>query len=105
MVGHGRRYDAVPVFWTIQYLKRLDYVGHAADWDDVVIHGDLEKPEFLAYYVKDGRVVAAAGLDRDLDTAALIELLGMRRDWTPGELGSSPADRFRSGSYTSAPKH
>ena len=29
--------------------------------------GDLEKPEFLAYYVKDGRVLAAAGLDRDKD--------------------------------------
>jgi apoptosis-inducing factor 3 len=95
MAGQGRRYDGVPVFWTIQYLKRLDYVGHTADWDDVVIHGDLEKPEFLAYYVKDGKVAAAAGLDRDQDTAALIELLAMRRDWTPGELGASPADLLK----------
>ena len=34
MLGEAQRYDAVPVFWTIQYLKRLDYIGHAADWDD-----------------------------------------------------------------------
>jgi apoptosis-inducing factor 3 len=90
MVGQNRRYDAVPVFWTIQYLKRLDYIGHAADWDDIVVHGDLNKPEFLAYYVKNGVVAAAAGLDRDRDTAALIELLTLRRNWTPSELGDSP---------------
>jgi apoptosis-inducing factor 3 len=91
MLGQGVRYIAVPVFWTIQYLKRLDYIGHAQDWDDVVVYGDLEKPEFLAYYVKAGRVVAAVGIDRDKDTAALIELLTERRDWIPDELGESPA--------------
>lgn len=91
MLGQNIRFDAVPVFWTIQYLKRLDYIGHAADWDDVVVHGDLEKPEFLAYYVKDGIVLAGAGLDRDRDTAALIELLSLRQDWTPAALTDRPA--------------
>lgn len=94
MAGQGLRYDAVPVFWTIHYLKRLDYIGHASDWDEIVVHGDLEKPEFLAYYVKDGKVIAAAGLDRDQDTAALIELFQQRRDWTPETLGESPARRL-----------
>jgi NADPH-dependent 2,4-dienoyl-CoA reductase/sulfur reductase-like enzyme/nitrite reductase/ring-hydroxylating ferredoxin subunit len=91
MLGRGVRYDAVPVFWTIQYLKRLDYIGHATDWDDVVVHGDPGKPEFLAYYVKDGRVAAAVGLDRDRDTAALVELFETKRDWTPDALGPNPA--------------
>jgi NADPH-dependent 2,4-dienoyl-CoA reductase/sulfur reductase-like enzyme/nitrite reductase/ring-hydroxylating ferredoxin subunit len=91
MAGHSVRYDAVPVFWTIQYMKRLDYIGHATDWDDIIVHGDLGKPEFLAYYVKNGRVVAAAGVDRDQDTAALIELFARRRDWTPDALGATPS--------------
>jgi NADPH-dependent 2,4-dienoyl-CoA reductase/sulfur reductase-like enzyme len=91
MLGRGVRYESVPVFWTIQYLKRLDYIGHATDWDDIVVHGDLQKPEFLAYYVKNGRVVAAVGMDRDRDTAALVELLTMQRDWTPQALGPNPA--------------
>ncbi|HQT79648.1 MAG: hypothetical protein B7Z80_17035, partial [Rhodospirillales bacterium 20-64-7] len=91
MARQAARYDVVPVFWTIQYLKRLDYIGHASEWDDVVLHGDLEKPNFLAYYVKDGRVVAAAGLGRDRDTAALIELFNRRRDWAAAELGAQPA--------------
>ncbi|HEY6434484.1 MAG TPA: FAD-dependent oxidoreductase [Acetobacteraceae bacterium] len=91
MAGQAVRYEAVPVFWTIQYLKRLDYIGYATEWDEIVLHGDPEKPEFLAYYVKDGRVMAAAGLDRDRDTAALIELFSMRRDWTAEALGAGPA--------------
>ena len=95
MLGYATQYDAVPFFWTIQYMKRLDYVGHAADWDSVVLHGDLGKgggePRFLAYYVKDGRVAAAAGLGRDEDIAALIELFTMRRDWTAADLGENPA--------------
>jgi hypothetical protein len=85
------RYDAVPVFWTIQYLKRLDYIGHASQWDDLVLHSDPEKPELLAYYVKHGLVAAAAGMGRDQDTSALVALLSMRRDWTTQALGESPA--------------
>jgi NADPH-dependent 2,4-dienoyl-CoA reductase/sulfur reductase-like enzyme len=96
MLGQGARYAAVPVFWTIQYLKRLDYIGHGTDWDDIIIDGDLQKPEFLAYYVKQGRVIAAAGLDRDADTAALIELFNVRSSWTPAELGATPSARLRS---------
>jgi NADPH-dependent 2,4-dienoyl-CoA reductase/sulfur reductase-like enzyme len=91
MLGHGLRYDAVPVFWTIQYMKRLDYVGHAAEWEQIIVHGDLGKPQFIAYYVKDGHVAAAAGLDRDRDMAAMIELLNLPRRWRPAELGEAPA--------------
>jgi hypothetical protein len=91
MLGRAMSYDAVPVFWTIQYLKRLDYVGHASKWDETVLHGDPDKPEFIAYYVKDGHVAAAAGMDRDRDMAALIELFTLRRQWRAAELGASPA--------------
>jgi NADPH-dependent 2,4-dienoyl-CoA reductase/sulfur reductase-like enzyme/nitrite reductase/ring-hydroxylating ferredoxin subunit len=91
MLGRGMRYDAVPVFWTIQYLKRLDYVGHASEWDEIVLHGDADKPKFIAYYIKEGHVAAAAGLDRDRDMAALIELFTLRRRWRAADLGASPA--------------
>jgi apoptosis-inducing factor 3 len=92
MLGTAVPYDAVPVFWTIQYFKQLDYIGHATTWDQIVLHGDMEKPEFLAYYIKDGRVVAAAGFDRSNDTSALIALFGRRPDWTAEELGERPAN-------------
>jgi NADPH-dependent 2,4-dienoyl-CoA reductase/sulfur reductase-like enzyme/nitrite reductase/ring-hydroxylating ferredoxin subunit len=91
MLGKAEPYEAVPFFWTIQYFKQLDYIGHATSWDRIVLHGDMEKPELLAYYVKDGRVAAAAGLDRGDDTAALLALFRRRQDWTAEELGANPA--------------
>ena len=90
--GRGMSYNAVPVFWTIQYLKRLDYVGHASAWDEIVLNGDPGNLEFIAYYVKDGHVAAAAGMDRDRDMAALIELFTLRQQWRAAELGASPAE-------------
>jgi NADPH-dependent 2,4-dienoyl-CoA reductase/sulfur reductase-like enzyme len=94
MAGEAVRFDAVPVFWTIQYLKRLDFIGHVTTWDDIVVHGNLDEPCFLAYYVKEGVVIAAAGLDRDRDTAALIDLFARRRNWTAAELGPSPLEHL-----------
>ncbi|MCB8884058.1 FAD-dependent oxidoreductase [Acidisoma cellulosilytica] len=96
MLGQAKRYDAVPVFWTIQYLKRLDYIGQAREWDDLIIHGDIKKLEFLSYYVKDGKVLAAAGVGRDQDTAALGELFEMQKTWAPETLGDSPAKLLES---------
>jgi apoptosis-inducing factor 3 len=96
MMGRNVRYHAVPVFWTIQYMKQVTYIGHATGWDDIVVHGDVEKREFLAYYVKNGLVAAAAGMDRDQDTSALIALLQQREDWTAEALGSEPSRLLRS---------
>ena len=90
MLGQNMVYDAVPVFWTIQYMKRLDYVGHAGEWDEIIVHGDLRDLDFLAYYVKDGVVLAAAGMGRDTDTAALIALFTDQRDWRAEDLGPDP---------------
>jgi NADPH-dependent 2,4-dienoyl-CoA reductase/sulfur reductase-like enzyme len=91
MLGRQLAYDATPVFWTIQYMKRLDYIGHAREWDRVVVHGDLRQRDFLAYYIKNGLVAAAAGFGRDRETAALVALMDKTRAWRPEELGSSPA--------------
>jgi hypothetical protein len=71
-------YDAVPFFWTTQFDATLNYVGHAKDWDELIVDGDIAKKEFLAYYVKDGRIAAVAGMNRDSELAEFQEL--MRRD-------------------------
>jgi NADPH-dependent 2,4-dienoyl-CoA reductase/sulfur reductase-like enzyme/nitrite reductase/ring-hydroxylating ferredoxin subunit len=93
MLGRDVVYDSVPVFWTIQYMKRLDYVGHASSKDDVLVRGDLGKQEFIAYYLRDGLVAAAAGMNRDQDMAAIIALMEAERNWLVEDLhpeGTSP---------------
>ena len=86
MLGCEAAYDAVPYFWTIHYKQRLDYVGHAEAWDEIVVDGDLEKPEFLAFYVRRGVVQAVAGWQRDLQMASVIGLMTARQDWPVEEL-------------------
>lgn len=68
----------VPFFWTSQWGMSLRYVGHAEAWDEIIYRGKPEDKNFLAFYVKDGTLKAAAGLkhDRDLDAIEFLLLDG-----------------------------
>ena len=75
MLGRNVAFDAVPFFWTRQFDIGLLYVGHAAGWDEIIYRGDVASQDFLAFYVKDKRVRAVAGMNRDREMAAAEELL------------------------------
>jgi NADPH-dependent 2,4-dienoyl-CoA reductase/sulfur reductase-like enzyme/nitrite reductase/ring-hydroxylating ferredoxin subunit len=78
MLGIAEAYARVPFFWTTQQDAVIDYVGHAKNWDEIVIDGDLSALDFLAFYMTDGFVDAAATGGRDRQTALLSELLRER---------------------------
>jgi len=67
MLGDPAPYDYVHSFWSDQYEHSIQYVGHAAAWDRVVFRGMPEGRKFLGFYLKDGVVRAAVGLDRGGD--------------------------------------
>jgi NADPH-dependent 2,4-dienoyl-CoA reductase/sulfur reductase-like enzyme/nitrite reductase/ring-hydroxylating ferredoxin subunit len=67
MLGLGKRFEAVPFFWTEQYGVALRYTGHAARWDRVNIEGDVASDAFIARYFDDGVHRASASVGRDLD--------------------------------------
>jgi NADPH-dependent 2,4-dienoyl-CoA reductase/sulfur reductase-like enzyme len=68
-------FDEVPYFWSLQFSVGLDYVGHADKWDRVVVDGTIDSGDFTAYYVRDGKVVAAASCGRSRQMSALLELM------------------------------
>lgn len=70
MLGSIEPYDYVHSFWSDQYDHKIEYVGYASRWDDFVVRGDLESGGFLGFYLKDGVVLAAMGLDRGGDPEA-----------------------------------
>ena len=75
MLGNEPAYDGVPFFWTFHYGKRLGYLGHATEWDEIHYDGSVEELTFLAFYVKDDKVSAILSCGRDTDTARLAEVL------------------------------
>jgi NADPH-dependent 2,4-dienoyl-CoA reductase/sulfur reductase-like enzyme/nitrite reductase/ring-hydroxylating ferredoxin subunit len=92
MAGRPTPFRGVPFFWTEHFDLNLQYVGFATAWDDLIVQGDLGARDFLAFYVREGRVLAAAGINRDRQLAAIAEL--MRRGAMPlaQELAAGPLD-------------
>jgi len=86
MAGKKISYDSVPFFWTRQFDAGLLYVGHASSWDEIVYQGDIRARDFLAFYIKVGRVVAVAGMNRDREMAAAEELMRLGHMPTAEEL-------------------
>ena len=75
MLGREATYDGVPFFWTFHFGKRLGYLGHAEEWDEIVIDGDVAGLDFLAYYRKGDVVAAILSCGRDSETARLAEVM------------------------------
>jgi 3-phenylpropionate/trans-cinnamate dioxygenase ferredoxin reductase subunit len=58
MLGSGEPYDRVPYFFSDQYEVGMEYAGHATEWDEVVFRGDVEAREFIAFWLRGGRLLA-----------------------------------------------
>lgn len=87
MLGQDVSYEGVPFFWTAHFGQALHYSGNTKQWDEIIYWGEPEqrgKPasegspamrQFIAFFVKDGKVVASAGMNNDTETAAIEELM------------------------------
>ena len=58
MLGASIAYARLPYFYSDQYDLGMEYSGLATDWDRVVVRGDLAIREFVAFWLKDQRVIA-----------------------------------------------
>jgi hypothetical protein len=63
MLGQDVSYDRVPYFYSDQYQVGMEYSGYATEWDQVVFRGDVESREFIAFWLKDGRVQAGMNVN------------------------------------------
>jgi 3-phenylpropionate/trans-cinnamate dioxygenase ferredoxin reductase component len=58
MLGVPTPYARLPYFYSDQYDLGMEYSGFAATWDRVVVRGDPAARTFIAFWLKDQRVVA-----------------------------------------------
>ncbi len=63
MLGTGEPYDRVPYFFSDQYDVGMEYSGYAGPDDDVVFRGDREGREFIAFWLRDERVMAGMNVN------------------------------------------
>jgi 3-phenylpropionate/trans-cinnamate dioxygenase ferredoxin reductase subunit len=65
MLGQEVSYDRVPYFYTDQYDLGMEYVGYVepGGYDQVVFRGDVERREFVAFWLAGGRVLAGMNVN------------------------------------------
>jgi NADPH-dependent 2,4-dienoyl-CoA reductase/sulfur reductase-like enzyme/nitrite reductase/ring-hydroxylating ferredoxin subunit len=68
MLGQREAFDAVPFFWSQHYDVPINYVGHAEEWDEIAVDGDIATKDCVLRYKSEGRVLAVASIYRDLDS-------------------------------------
>jgi NADPH-dependent 2,4-dienoyl-CoA reductase/sulfur reductase-like enzyme/nitrite reductase/ring-hydroxylating ferredoxin subunit len=65
MLGMKRKFDAPPFFWSQHYDVPVNYVGHAEQWDEIAVEGDIAGRDCLLRYRQKGRDLAVASIYRD----------------------------------------
>ncbi|GAA4396049.1 FAD-dependent oxidoreductase [Tsukamurella soli] len=78
-LGGDERYERQPYFYSDQYELGMEYTGYADADDRVAIRGDTGKLEFLAFWLRDGRVVAGMNVNIWDQGDAIKELIGSGR--------------------------
>ena len=101
LLGSPEPYDYIHTFWSDQYEHVIEYVGFAASWDRVVFRGRPESRKFLGFYLKDGVVRAAVGLDRggdpedpkgESELKAAVDMVRRRAEVDPDKLADESAE-------------
>lgn len=92
MLGRGRPYDELHWFWSDQYDCNLQYAGFHEAWDRLAVRGRLDGPHFLAFYLRDGRVVAAAALNRGKELRRALPLVRARQMVDPDRLADESVE-------------
>jgi 3-phenylpropionate/trans-cinnamate dioxygenase ferredoxin reductase subunit len=88
MLGQRVGYDRLPYFFTDQYELGMEYTGFTEPdgYDEVVIRGDLGAREFIAFWLRDRRVLAGMNVNVWDVTDAIKALITSRHRVDPAAL-------------------
>jgi 3-phenylpropionate/trans-cinnamate dioxygenase ferredoxin reductase subunit len=85
MLGRGVEHDVVPYFFSdLADWSSMEYVGPGTG--EPVVRGSLDAGDFTAFYVADGRVVAALTVGRSDDLEHAQRFLVERKQVDPADL-------------------
>ena len=65
MLGQDAAYDRLPYFFTDQYDLSMEYTGYTepGGYDQVVARGNVDGGQFIAFWLRQGRVLAGMNVN------------------------------------------
>ncbi|MER6995136.1 FAD-dependent oxidoreductase [Streptomyces sp. NPDC000410] len=90
MLGQEVSYDRIPYFFSDQYDLGMEYSGWAppGTYDQVVLRGDVGKREFIAFWLKDRKVLAGMNVNVWDVTEEIQQLIRSGRPVDPEALAN-----------------
>ncbi|XP_024122390.1 apoptosis-inducing factor 3 isoform X2 [Oryzias melastigma] len=88
MLGKETELTSVPFYWTVLLGKTIRYAGYGEGYTELVMKGNIQEHKFLALYLKNDEVIAAAGLNFDPAVSAVAERLSSGKVITKKEAQS-----------------
>jgi 3-phenylpropionate/trans-cinnamate dioxygenase ferredoxin reductase component len=92
MLGENEPYGEIPWFWSDQYEHNLQYAGFHTEWDELVVRGSTEERNFVAFYRKDERVLAAVAINRGRDLRRSIPMIKAQEEIAAAKLSDLDVD-------------
>ena len=93
--GFGKKpvYDTIPWFWSDQYDLKLQIAGLNHGFDQVVVRGDIKNTRsFVAWYLKDGKVIAADCVNRPMEFMLAKQLIQSDKNIAVSDLSDDSID-------------
>lgn len=75
IVGKPAPYRSLPWFWSDQYDLKLQIAGINQGYDQLLLRGDTALRSFVAFYLRDGRLIAADCVNRQQEFMAIKKLV------------------------------
>jgi len=98
MLGQDVAYDRVPYFYSDQYDLSMEYAGYVepGGYDQVVFRGDVQRREFIAFWLGGGRVLAGMNVNIFGVNDTIQAIVRAVRTVDPGRLADPdvPLDDF-----------
>ncbi|MGH6794267.1 MAG: NAD(P)/FAD-dependent oxidoreductase [Methylocella sp.] len=82
---------AAPWFWSDQYDLKLQMAGVSDGYEELAIRGSMEASSFIAFYLKEGRVIAADSVNRLGEFMAAKRIVGERKEIAVARLADESA--------------
>ncbi|MGH6839064.1 MAG: NAD(P)/FAD-dependent oxidoreductase [Methylocella sp.] len=82
---------AAPWFWSDQYDLKLQMAGVSDGYEELAIRGSMEASSFIAFYLKEGQVIAADSVNRLGEFMAAKRIVGERMEIAAARLADESA--------------